>query len=109
MNKSVYGLIFVGLMAQGGAVWGSAEDDAYYAAMEQMATETDIVQPVAWSGDSMDEVDMEARMKELRKVSPSAWVTYKKLRPAYQAEVRKALRSNQDIYVVIEMIFDRNI
>ena len=91
---------------QAGAVWANEEDDAYYAAMEQMAAEADMDEPERLAEETR--VDLEARMGELRRISPSAWATYKRLRPSYKEEVRKALKADKDIYSVMELIFDRN-
>ncbi len=91
---------------QVGVAWAGAEDEAYYAAMERMAAEVNMDE----SGMLAEEtrVDLEARMGELRRISPSAWATYKRLRPSYKEEIRKAMKTDKDIYSVIEMIFDRN-
>ena len=91
---------------QAGVAQADADDDAYFAAMEQMAAEADMNAPEMLAEETR--VDLEARMGELRKISPTAWATYKRLRPTYKAEVRKALEADRNIYSVIEMIFDRN-
>ncbi len=92
--------------AQAGVAWAGAEEDAYYAAMERMAAEVNADDPDRLAEETR--VDLEARLGELRRISPSAWATYKRLRPAYKEEVRKAIKADKDIYSVIEMIFDRN-
>ncbi|WP_456448625.1 hypothetical protein [Thiolapillus sp.] len=107
MNNTSLKILFVALFSlQASALWANAEDDAYYAAMEQLAAEAGSTEPETLAIETR--VDMEARMKELRGISPSAWATYKRLRPSYKAEVRKALKADKDLYQVIELIFARN-
>ncbi|WP_457674442.1 hypothetical protein [Thiolapillus sp.] len=107
MKQQVLSAVFLAAFTlQGSNVLAGAEDDAYFAAMERMAREAD----AQTSERLMEEtrVDVEARMGELRRISPSAWATYKRLRPSYKEEVRKAIRADKDIYSVIELIFERN-
>ncbi len=105
-----HGLIAVLFMAmstmQVGIVRAGSEDEAYYAAMEQMAAEADMNESQMLAEETR--VDLEARMGELRRISPTAWATYKRLRPSCKEEIRKAMKADRDIYSVIEMIFDRN-
>ncbi|WP_456374550.1 hypothetical protein [Thiolapillus sp.] len=105
-NKSLR-IVFMALFVlPAGVLWASEEDDAYFAAMEKMAAEVDANNTEMLVEET--KVDVLDRLGELRKVSPTAWATYKKLRPSHKEEVRKAIRADRDLYQVIEMIFSRN-
>jgi hypothetical protein len=101
-------IVLVAMLAlpASGALRASAEDEAYFAAMEKMAADAD-----AGNTEMLVEeikVDVLDRLGKIRKVSPTAWATYKKLRPSYKEEIRKAIKADKDIYQVIELIFNRN-
>ena len=104
MKRSLYLSLSIALMLPVISEQGHAntDDDAYYAEMERMAAQADVLQPQA------QDINIEAGLGEVRKLSPSAYVTYQRLSPAYQEEVRKSIRRGKDPYQVIELIFSRN-
>jgi hypothetical protein len=105
-NQGLKFLLLALLAMQASLLWANAEDDAYYAAMEQLAAEAASTEPEMLAEETR--VDLEGRMRELRNLSPSAWAIYKRLRPSYKEEVRKAIKADKDLYQVIELIFARN-
>ena len=107
MKKS-FALTVIALFAFAtvGSANASAEDDAYYAAMEKLAASADTY--TITSATSTQLADAEAGLDEIHRISPTAFITYEKLRPSYQEQVRNAIRDGDDLYNVMELIFSLN-
>ncbi|WP_293646280.1 hypothetical protein [Thiolapillus sp.] len=106
-NHSLIIFVSAVLMLASATAAASPSDDAYYAEMEKMAAEADIAETRVQSTED-GWVDVGAGLVAIRKNSPTAFVAYKGLRPAYKAEIRKAIRNGQETFAVIELIFSRN-
>jgi len=106
-NHSLILFVSTVLMLASATALASPGDDAYYAEMEKMAAEADIVETRVQSTED-ERVDVGAGLVAIRKNSPTAFAAYKGLRPAYKAEIRKAIRNGKETFAVIELIFSRN-
>jgi hypothetical protein len=105
--KQSFSITFIALFVSlaFGSANASSEDDAYYLAMEKLAASTDsYAQPPA--GTQL--ADAEAGLEEIHHISPTAYITYEKLRPSHQEQVRNTIRDGDDLYNVIELIFSLN-
>jgi len=103
-------LLFAALLATSSLATAGLGDEAYFAEMEKMAAQAEDTTATrdakALQRDDM-RIDVGAGLVEIKNASPTAFAVYKSLRPAYKAEIRKAIRNGQETYSVIELIFSR--
>ena len=82
-------------------------DLEYAAIVDQVASAT-YSETAAISLPEISHEQIDGFFAELKKTSPSAFSTYQHLTPEFQEEVISAIQQHQDIYSVMEMIFQRN-
>ncbi len=102
MGKKIFCSMFIGVsLLLCGASQANSTD--YYAMMEAEANSV----TTAASVEKHRNHDIKSGLKQLRQVSPIAYMAFKNLQQQHKSEVFKAFQEGRDVYAVRELILSR--